>query len=74
MIVAAQVMVIRGHQGQTSVLLLNHFLMGMEESRWQVPSDWSILCAYIFVFATINNHRCNLLPNLSVYTNKGTTT
>ena len=26
----------RGHQGQTSVLLLNHFLMGKEESRWQV--------------------------------------
>ena len=38
MIVAAQVMVIRGHQGQTSVLLLNHYLMGKEESRWQVLS------------------------------------
>ena len=40
MIVAAQVMVIRGHQGQTSVLLLNHYLMGKEESRWQVPVPW----------------------------------
>ena len=27
----------RGHQGQASVLLLNHYLMGKEESRWQVP-------------------------------------
>ena len=26
-----------GHQGQASVLFLNHFLMGKEESRWQVP-------------------------------------
>ena len=41
MIVAAQVMVIRGHQGQTSVLLLNHYLMGKEESRWQISPQSS---------------------------------